>query len=202
MLACAVAGSSVLPAAAQAPAPAASPAATPSPDAVVRTVTFNMLDASVGLNGSSRAEVVGRILSFDANGDDRVTRDELPDRMSDLVGRGDVDQDGFLSAAEVTVLVEKRSAAPVERFSIQTKAFTLADVISDLRLAKPTHDVVMELVKNFSNIRVVNNSRHLGQLELSKYLRDLLTDEEYENYEAAAARMRGGSMFVVGQAVR
>src|SRR6185503_13378667 len=58
------------------------------------------------------ASVVERVLSFDANGDHRIARDELPERMQALVVRGDKNHDGFLTSDELVALVDTRRTAP------------------------------------------------------------------------------------------
>lgn len=59
----------------------------------------------------SAATVVERIMSFDRNKDGKVGRDELPERMQDLVGKGDADRDGSLDEAEITGLATNAPAA-------------------------------------------------------------------------------------------
>jgi hypothetical protein len=122
-----------------------------------------------------------------------IGRTELPERMAHLFAQGDTDADGVLIMTEVILLVDRQSATmQTESFPVRTKATSLADVINDLRLAKPTHNAVMEILENYSAVRNVNNSRHVGQPDVNTYIRGLLNDEEYENYEAAVARMRTG----------
>ena len=48
--------------------------------------------------------VITRLMSFDRNNDGRVVSDELPERMHDLVVRGDKSSDGALDRAEVRQL--------------------------------------------------------------------------------------------------
>src|ERR671924_922586 len=105
----------------------------------------------------NRTSVVVRILSFDANGDDRIARDELPERMEGVLSRGDTNQDGFLTREEVVLLVEKPSPARrVQRFSARGAA-SLADVIADLKLPPVTHDRAMEIVKQHSASRTIGD---------------------------------------------
>jgi hypothetical protein len=49
-------------------------------------------------------DVVERILSFDKNGDGKVTRDELPERMQYLIEKGDTNKDGALDREEIKAL--------------------------------------------------------------------------------------------------
>jgi hypothetical protein len=49
-------------------------------------------------------DIVERVLSFDKNKDGKVTRDELPERMHDLIARGDASKDGALDQDEIKKL--------------------------------------------------------------------------------------------------
>src|SRR6185503_19147302 len=81
----------------------------------------------------SPSGVIDRLLSFDANKDHRIARDELPERMQGLVSRGDENKDGFLTSDEVVALVDTRSRSPRPP-AIAPGPETLADVIADLKL--------------------------------------------------------------------
>jgi hypothetical protein len=48
--------------------------------------------------------IVERIMSFDKNGDGKVTADELPERMQHLIAMGDTNKDGVLDKEEVRAL--------------------------------------------------------------------------------------------------
>ena len=64
----------------------------------LQTITREMLDERT-------------LMSFDANGDHRISRDELPDRMQELIARGDRDADAALDSTEIRALVNARSSA-------------------------------------------------------------------------------------------
>jgi hypothetical protein len=51
--------------------------------------------------------MVGRVMSFDRNGDGRVIEDELIERMKGLVAKGDVDNDGALDRGEIAALARR-----------------------------------------------------------------------------------------------
>ena len=127
--------------------------------------------------------VVDRIFSFDANGDDRIARDELPERMEGLVSRGDKNQDGFLTSDEVVLLVDMRPAAPRPPVIVRSPG-SFADVIADLKLPPPTHNRALAIVKGPRNVH------DPASVDLDAEMRELLDDEDYENFVAAVARLR------------
>src|SRR5262245_51683698 len=49
-------------------------------------------------------DIVERIMAFDKNKDGKVTKDELPERMHDLITRGDTNKDGALDKDEIRKL--------------------------------------------------------------------------------------------------
>ena len=127
--------------------------------------------------------VVDRILSFDANKDHRIGRDELPERMEGLMNRGDKNHDGFLTADEVVAMVDTRRARPRPPL-IATGPQGLADVIADLKLPAATHNLAMATVKAPLNVNAPTS------VNLNTAMRKLLNDEDYENFVAASDRIR------------
>jgi hypothetical protein len=143
--------------------------------------------------GITPLSVVDRLLSFDADSDHRIARDELPERMQDVVARGDRNADGHLDSDEIRALV---SSPPPERRTVFFEAQRpgqLVDVVSDLRLPQPTHDWAMAIVKAYTHLRNVNDST---SPDLYEGMREVLEDEDYENFVAAVARMRKGPVIV------
>ena len=144
--------------------------------------------------GTDRTNVITRILSLDVDGDDRVSRNELPERMHDVMTRGDSDRDGFLSVDEVRRLVNASSmdSRPVN-FSVQRKATKLTDVINDLRLPHAKHAAAMA---DYGAVRNVNNPRSIDAEKRHQRMRELLDTEEYDNFRDAAARIRNPGIIV------
>jgi hypothetical protein len=127
---------------------------------------------------------VDRILSFDANGDHRIARGELPERMEGLIGRGDTNQDGFLTSDEVVALVTTQPTVRRPRARIVSAPASIADVIADLKLPPPTHNRAMAMANSPLSIH------HPESVVLDPDMRTLLGDEDHANLVAAVARFR------------
>ena len=136
--------------------------------------------------------VLDRILSFDVNGDNRIARNELPERMEGLVSRGDRNQDGVLTPEEIIPLIDLQPAPPQRPSNVNLHGpMGLAGVIADLKLLPATHDRALAIVTG-------PRSADPGNEFFKTEMKDLLDDEDYENYLAAAARLRGGPGGVSG----
>lgn len=130
--------------------------------------------------------VVDRLLSFDADSDHRIARHELPERMQGLMARGDTNQDGTLDSDEIRALV---SASPPERGGVslfRRESGGLPGVISDLMLEPERHNRALDIVRAHKLPRNVNDP---NSVDLYAALRELLDDEEYGNFVAAATRL-------------
>lgn len=61
-----------------------------------------------GPRGDNSAEALNRLLAYDKNNDGKLTADELPERMRDLIARADEDKDGALSKEELTRFLSRQ----------------------------------------------------------------------------------------------
>lgn len=59
-------------------------------------------------------ETVKTLMAFDANGDGKLSRSELPDRFQGLFDRGDANQDGFLTPDEIRKMAAAQAAPPAQ----------------------------------------------------------------------------------------
>ena len=60
-------------------------------------------------------EAVKTYLAFDKNGDGKLTRDEVPERMQGIFERGDSNHDGVLTADELRAMARARQSADTAR---------------------------------------------------------------------------------------
>jgi hypothetical protein len=129
--------------------------------------------------------MVERLMSFDADLDDRLDKDELPERMQPLMERADRDRDGFLSKDEIR---QAEKTAPPSRGVVRSRTGAdagLSGVMSDLKLSREKHERALGIVRAHHMAR---GSHNTSNSELYARMRSLLDDEEYENFVAAAER--------------
>jgi hypothetical protein len=130
--------------------------------------------------------VIERVMSFDANKDLQLSRDELPERMQGIIARGDRNADGILDFEELRTLI---NAAAAERTRVAFRrepSEGLPGVVRDLKLSPEKHERALAIVnahKPPPNVKEPSND------DLYKAMRSLLDDEEYENFVAATERL-------------
>jgi len=134
---------------------------------------------------SSRHPVIQRLLSFDVNADQRLSRDELPERMQGLLARGDKNGDATLDLDELNYLLNAAATGRTRVASRLQPSEGLRGVIKDLRLAPAKQAEALAIVSAHQlPPNVIDTSGKLyGEL------RAVLDDEEYGNFVAAAARL-------------
>ena len=135
---------------------------------------------------SPLSAITERLMSFDADGDLHVSRDELPERMQGLIARGDRNADAVLDVGEIRALVTAASAQPT-RASFSPKPFDgLPGVIGDMRLSPEKQERALAILAAHKPLR---NANEPIDREIYKAMKSLLDDEEYENFVAAATRL-------------
>jgi len=130
--------------------------------------------------------VTERVMSFDANKDHRVSRDELPDRMQGLIARGDKNADAALDLDEIRALVNAASSGRI-RIAFRPQPFDgLPGVISDLKLSPAKREQALAILSAHEPAGDVSEP---ANSDLYKAMKSLLDDEEYDNFVAAATRL-------------
>jgi hypothetical protein len=167
-------------------------------------------------------DVVQRILSFDKNKDGKVTKDELPERLHDLIAQGDTNKDGALDKDEIMKLAITPEGPGGRGFGTtirQEGGFRVESgvrvgpgpgapgpgpggiegiegVVEDLKLQGNKKDQALAAVKaHQENVRkLLEQSR----AELMQKMKEILSEEELKDFQAALDRPRGAVFFNVG----
>ena len=139
-----------------------------------------------------------RLMSFDADGDLRVSREELPDRMQGLIARGDKNADGALDVSEIRALLVAASSERTRVF-VRPKQFDgLPGVVSDLRLSPEKQERALAILAAHTPL---GHARDPIDAEIYTAMKSLLDDEEYENFVAAAERLPKTAQGIIGGVV-
>jgi hypothetical protein len=128
---------------------------------VLNDNALHVVQESVG--NAQPADVIERMLAFDADRDGRVTAQELPERMQPLVARGDADHDNALDLTEIRSLAYgTNTLAQVRQFVHPGGGYGFADedsvsslshvvgALDDLRLASTTQEKASPIVTAFA----------------------------------------------------
>jgi hypothetical protein len=174
---------------------ATGPAAGQAPEGVRPAVLITTPPPPPPGTARSPLAVRERLLSFDADKDLRISRNELPERMQELITRGDKNANGALDFDEIDALV---NAAAAERVRVSFRpqpSEGLPGVISDLKLSPVKREQALAILGAHTpppNVKEATNG------ELYKAMRSLLDDEEYENFVAAAERLSKTAVIRMG----
>ena len=158
-----------------------------TPGDVRPAVLIRELRTSISGSSRSPAAVIERLMSFDSNKDDRISRDELPERMQELVSRGDANVDGALDSSEIRVLVTAASSRSFQVSFRTDSSEGLAGVIKDLKLSPAKQDRAFAVVRGYTLAPNIHDPAGSGFYQA---MRELLDDQEYENFVAASERLK------------
>jgi len=168
-------------------------AATAQAPAILRSAVLiltEMPPLPLAPRAKSADAAIERLMSFDGNGDHRISRGELPERMQGLVARADRNADAALDLKEIGSLVSAAAAERIVRVASRPQPSEgLPGVIKDLKLAPEKHALALALVGPHTlpgNVNAPSISGLYGEM------RAVLDDEEYENFVAAATRLSRG----------
>lgn len=144
-------------------------------------------------NARTPLAVRERLLSFDADHDLRISRDELPERMQELIARGDKNANGVLDFDEIDALLNAASSDHTRVGVRFQPSEGLPGVISDLKLSPAKRAQALALLH-----RLAPNVNQPAGDEIYNAMKLLLDDEDYENFAAAAARLSKTAAFRMG----
>ena len=158
-------------------------------------------------------DVVERIMAFDKNKDGKVSKDELPERMHDLITRGDTNKDGALDRDEIRRLATAPGGLVTRGgfgFGIEGPgpgvpgplgpgpgvpgSAGIAGVVDDLKLSGKKKDQALAAVKaHEENVRKLMDQ---SRAELLQKMKEILSKEEWKDLKAALDRPRGGTIVI------
>lgn len=147
------------------------------------------------------AQIVERIMSYDKNGDGKVTVDELPERMQHLVAMGDTNKDGALDRDEVRKLADTLEAfVGLTGGGLQGGGFggpkgdkggpkgpdVVRRAVDDLELPRATRDSADKLVRAYTD--KLKKYEEVSRAELVMQMKDVLSEGDYRTFKAALDR--------------
>jgi EF hand len=156
--------------------------------------------------------MVERIMSFDKNNDGKVTKDELPERMHDLITKGDRNKDGALDREEIKKLAADqprdddlvgrgpRGPGPGGRGGPKGKGgpkgrggppggpppFVIDEAVADLKLADAKKEAATAAVR--AHHETVRKLTDLARADLLLHMQDILNADEFKEFKVAFDR--------------
>ena len=159
-------------------------------------------------------EVVERLLTFDKNKDSKVVKEELPERMQDLIAKGDTNKDGALDKDEIKNLATTLARGDAFRAFGGRGGFGgfpgggfpggggrggfggfpgggLERALDDLKLTGKKKDTAEAAVKAYQeNVRKLTD---LARAELLLKMKDVLSEQEFKTFKEALERQPGAT---------
>jgi hypothetical protein len=158
-----------------------------------------------GGRGLSADQIVERILSFDKNGDGKITKEELPERMQDLIARGDINKDGALDKEEIkklaAELARERSFGGVAGRGGPGVGFFFGAggglfpggverALDDLKLSDRKKEEKAAAIVS-AHREKIHKLLEESRADLLKQMKDVLSDEEFQKFKEAVERRPG-----------
>jgi len=140
-------------------------------------------------------DVVARLMWFDRNYDGQIARAELPERLHDMLTRGDKDKNQTLDATEVRQLAAKPVSRQASARGLETGQYGFGDsfgldsrlhiegAIDDLRLAQNDRDEAVAIARRFQDAR-----DQQAKSELLNTMGQMLTGGALEDFKANLER--------------
>jgi hypothetical protein len=146
-------------------------------------------------------DIVEWLMSFDKNKKGKVTKDDLPERMHHLIDQGDLNKDGALDRDEAKKLAATLATAPRGfggRRDVRIAAGpgpgfgpppgAIEGVVDDLKLPGKKKDQAVAAVK--AHQEHVRKLMDQARAELLQKMKEILSEEEFKDFQAALDRPR------------
>jgi hypothetical protein len=146
--------------------------------------------------GLSAEATVERILSFDKDKNGKVSKDELPERMQNLIARGDTNKDGALDKDEIKKLAADlardegfRGFGPGGRFP-PGGGFRRGEgterVLDDLKLSEQKKEKAEAALRTHQ--QDLRRLMDLARSDLLVKMQDVLGEQEFKTFKTALDR--------------
>ncbi len=145
--------------------------------------------------------IVERILSFDKDNDGKVAKDELPERMQNLIEKGDTNKDGVLDKDEIRKLAADLARTEGARGAgrggrgprggpagppVGLPPRGIERAVDDLKLPETKKEQATAAIK--ANQETVRKLTQLARADLLLKMDELLGDEDFKKFKAALER--------------
>lgn len=164
-----------------------------------------------GSRGVTVDQIVERLMAFDKDKDGKIAKSELPERMQDLIAKGDTNKDGTLDKDEIKALatkLQKEGGAaafagrggfgPGGRGGFGRGGFGpggfgpgagLERAVENLKLSDKKKETAEAAVKAYQeNVRKLTD---LARADLLLKMKEVLSDEEFKKFKEATERRPG-----------
>lgn len=137
-------------------------------------------------------DMVDRMLAFDKNKDGKLTQDELPERLQNLIEKGDLDQDGALVKDEIRKLAGTPGLLGEARPQARREGgpVNLEGVIDDLGVRGEKRRMARAAVQAHQN--EVREFMRKAQADLLIKMNAILSEAEFQEFKAALGSQRPG----------
>jgi hypothetical protein len=158
-----------------------------------------------GARGVTVDQIVERLMAFDKDKDGKITKDELPERMKDLIAQGDTNKDGALSKEEIKTLAAKLQRegfaagfggrggrggfGPGDGGRGGFGLVALERAVDDLKLSDKKKEAATAAITAYQeNVRKLTE---LARADMLLKMKNVLSDEEFKKFKEAAERRPG-----------
>src|SRR5262245_35426384 len=164
--------------------------------------TTRTIDLSTGFTRPetrvSPDQVVARLMTFDRNGDGKVSTAELSERMQPIVSRGDTSGDGALDDSEIRALTARQlsfaaSARRGTQYGFGDASGSLStrmhihNTIEDLRLAPQTSEEAWRIAATF-----IDQLEDTARVRLRAGMAGMLTEGQLDEFDRNAFSQTAG----------